>query len=56
LNFFAEKHGKNNRDTHFSNISKFIKDESLVKQLSSSQDIVNAISKRQQISNQNNKG
>ncbi len=47
LNFFGEHHGKKNRDTHFSNISKFIKAESLVRQLVSSQDILDAIHKRQ---------
>ena len=55
LNFFGEHHGKKNRDTHFSNISKFIKAESLVRQLVSSQDIVDAIHKRQSMANQNQK-
>ena len=56
LNFFGDKHGKNSRDSHFSNIAKFIKDESLVKKLKSTQDIVDAIIKRQLIANENNKG
>ena len=56
LNFFGDKHGKNNRDTHFSNIAKFIEAESLVKQLKTSQDIVDAIHKRQSIANLNKKG
>ena len=43
INFFGEKHGKNQRDTHFSNISRFIHAESLVKRLTSSQDIADAI-------------
>ena len=53
MNFFAEKHGKNSRDTHFSQISKFIESESKLKQMTSSQDIVDAILKRQDISNRN---
>ena len=56
LNFFGDKHGKNSRDSHFSNIAKFIKDESLVKKLGSTQDIVDAIIKRQLIANENKKG
>ena len=56
LNFFAEKHGKNARDAHFSIISKFIKAESLTRKLTSSQDIVDAILKRQNLANENNKG
>jgi hypothetical protein len=56
LNFFCEKHGKNKRDTHFSNISRFIEAESLVRQLKSSQDIVDAIHKRQESANRNKKG
>ena len=51
LNFFGDKHGKNARDTHFSCISKFIKSESFVRQLSTSMDIVDAINKRQELSN-----
>lgn len=51
VNFFCEKHGKNNRDAHFSNISKFVKSESLVKKLETSQDLVDAIIKRQSIAN-----
>ena len=56
LNFFAEKHGKNGRDAHFSNLSRYIKAESLVRKLISSQDIVDAISERQKLSNENNPG
>lgn len=56
LNFFAEKHGKNGRDAHFSNISRFIKAESLVRKLVSSQDIVEAILERQKLANTNNIG
>ena len=52
LNFFGDKHGKNSRDTHFSNISKFIQTESLIKRLESSQDIADAINKRQGIANE----
>jgi hypothetical protein len=56
LNFFVEKHGKNNRDTHFSKLSRFVQAESLVKQLRCSQDIVDAIHKRQNMANENKKG
>lgn len=56
LNFFCEKHGKNLRDTHFSSVSKFVKEESLVKKLECSQDIVDAIEKRQKIANDNKNG
>ena len=50
-NLFAEKHGKNSRDQHFSVISNFIKQESFVKKLCSSLDIVDAIRKHQDLSN-----
>lgn len=53
LNFFGDKHGKNLRDQHFSTISNFIKRESFVRQLTSTADIINAINKRQEISNLN---
>ena len=56
MNFFAEKHGKNGRDSHFSNLSRFIKAESLVRKLVSSQDIVEAIISRQELANLNNNG
>lgn len=56
LNFFGDKHGKNNRDAHFSNLSRFVKSESLVKRLESSKDIVDAILKRQELANKNKKG
>jgi hypothetical protein len=56
LNFFAEKHGKSCRDTHFSMVSKFIQAESLTKKLTCSLDIVDAILKRQRMANENNKG
>lgn len=56
LNFFAEKHGKSCRDTHFSMVSKFIYAESLVKKLTCSADFVEAILKRQNMANENNKG
>jgi hypothetical protein len=39
---------------HFANISKFLKAESMIKQINSSLDIVNTINKRQAISNENN--
>lgn len=53
MNYFGEKHGKNARDTHFSCLSLFLKMESLVTPLKTSDDIVNAIIKRQAISNTN---
>jgi hypothetical protein len=56
LNFFAEKHGKNSRDSHFSNLTRFIKAESLVRKLVCTQDIVDAINSRQDASNLNNSG
>jgi len=54
LNFFCEKHGKNSRDQHFSIVSNFLQQESMVKKLCSSQDICDAIEKRQLFSNLNN--
>ncbi|RMZ94650.1 hypothetical protein BpHYR1_007679, partial [Brachionus plicatilis] len=51
LNFFVEKHGKNSRDQHFSAVTNFVNQESFVKKLSCSQDIVDAINKNQLISN-----
>ncbi len=56
LNFFCEKHGKNKRDSHFANISKFLEAESLVRQLKSSKDIVDAIHCRQEYANRNKNG
>ena len=53
LNFFVEKHGKNNRDAHFSMVSKFVKQESLKKRLISSKDVVNAIKNGQKLANEN---
>jgi len=52
LNFFAEKHGKNQRDQHFSNISYFLEKESLVKRLVCTQDIVNAVIEHQNLANE----
>ena len=51
FNFFCEKHGKNSRDQHFSVISNFIHQESMIKQLTSSKDICDAIIKRQTFAN-----
>ncbi|CAF0809146.1 unnamed protein product [Brachionus calyciflorus] len=51
LNFFCEKHGKNGRDQHFSVVGNFLKQESLVKKLTCSEDIANAIDKHQKLSN-----
>ncbi|CAF0871784.1 unnamed protein product, partial [Brachionus calyciflorus] len=55
LNFFCEKHGKNGRDQHFSLVSNFIKQESFVKRLACSKDVVDAINKHQAISNEHRK-
>ena len=55
LNFFCERHGKNGRDSHFSRISAFVSAESLIKRLSCTQDVVDAIQKRQNMANQNQK-
>ena len=54
-NFFVEKHGKNQRDQHFSSISNFIKMESLLKKLTCSRDIAEAINKRSFMANENRK-
>lgn len=56
LNFFCEKHGKNNRDVHFANISRFVEAESLIKQITTADQVVDAILKRQQMANENKKG
>lgn len=53
FNLFGEQHGKSARDQHFSRLSEFIRLESLVKKLSSSQDVVDAINKHQLIANMN---
>lgn len=50
-NLFCEKHGKSSRDQHFSVISNFLTQESLEKKLTCSNDIVEAIKKRQRQSN-----
>lgn len=54
-NIFCEKHGKNSRDQHFSIISNFIKQESHLKKITSSQEIVDAIHKHQEFSNRSRK-
>jgi len=54
FNLICEKHGKNSRDQHFSVFSSFIFRESMVKKLTSSQDICDAIIKQQAIANMNN--
>ena len=54
FNLFCEKHGKNTRDQHFSKVSYFLKQESMVKKLCTSQDICDAIEKQQEIANINN--
>lgn len=53
LNYFAEKHGKNSRDAHFSCISKFVQAASLRERLTCSDDIVDAIEEGQRRANQN---
>ena len=56
LNFFGDKHGKSEVDIQFSNVSRFIKAESLTRKIYNSQGIVDAIIKRQCISNENKQG
>ncbi len=43
LNFFGEAHGKNSRDTHFSNIMKFVKQAEYKQRLKNTDDLINAI-------------
>ena len=43
FNFFAESHGKNNRDQHFSSIAKFLKQAENKVRLTNTKDIINAI-------------
>ena len=43
LNFFAESHGKNSRDQHFSNISKFINQATYKNRLTNTNDIIRSI-------------
>lgn len=56
INMFGEKHGKSERDVHFSNVTKFIEFESMARNLISSQDIVDSILRRQTMANENKKG
>ena len=53
MNYFGEGHGKNCRDTHFSTVSKFVMDESLVRKLSTPEDVARAINDRQALTNEN---
>src|SRR5690606_22934718 len=55
LNFFCEHHGKNCRDSHFSVLSRWIYQESLVKKMKCSADVVKAIIKNQNLSNMQRK-
>ena len=48
-----EHHGKNARDAHFSNVSKFVEQYSLKKRLTCSQDVVDAINPGQMQANEN---
>ncbi len=52
-NLFCEKHGKNSRDQHFSCVSQFVYNESMIKQLTSSRDICDAIERQQTLANLN---
>ena len=52
LNFFCESHGKNCRDAHFSNITQFVKQESLVRKIENSNDLIEAIKSRQTSANE----
>ena len=51
LNFFCECHGKASRDSHFSIIDVFLKQESCIKKLCSTEDVINAIMEGQKKSN-----
>jgi hypothetical protein len=51
-NFFVEKHGKNQRDQHFSVVSKYIRQETFIRKLYDSADLVETIKKRQDDSNE----
>ena len=53
MNFFCEKHGKNQRDAHFSQLAKFINDASMQRALISTEDLVKAIENGQKLANQN---
>jgi hypothetical protein len=56
LNFFAEKHGKNSRDAHFSVVSRFLRDEKndrSQKKIICTDDIIDCLNRRQDQSNIN---
>ena len=52
INFFCERHGKNSRDAHFSNVSRFLKHESYKRRLISASSVNTAILERQRSSNE----
>ena len=51
LNFFAEKHGKNSRDQHFSVISNYVRLESFKQKITCTQQLVEVLNNRQYESN-----
>jgi hypothetical protein len=54
MNYFCD-HGKNSRDTHFSQISKFVNSQqTIISALNSSAEIVDAILEQQRKANENN--
>ena len=51
INFHAEKHGKSHLDQHFSVVSHYLKMENFQRKINCSQDIVDIINSRQEVSN-----
>ena len=52
-NFYADHHGKCARDSHFSQVSRFVRDYSIKKKLENAQDVADAINQGQQRANEN---
>ncbi len=53
MNFFGEKHGKSSRDQHFSVLSTFLRNAQITKQLTSTNDVIEALEYEQAKSNEN---
>ena len=53
FNLFGEKHGKSSRDQHFSVLSVFLKNAQYTKQLTCTQDVIEALEIEQAKSNVN---
>ena len=51
MNFFAENHGKNSRDQHFSVVSNYVRLESFKVKITSTQQLVDVLNRRQHESN-----